>query len=145
MNLSYDVVVETLSKILKERHDIEMLIIANCNIDESTASELLMIITQCTQLRFVDISGNNLSDDTVQAFQAIVEKNLTQGLIQEDGARMLEPFVCDILAWDELTTNVTLSDNEANMHQEVTNTSLNPGFYPEEFSIIWDKNDLEQL
>ena len=137
--------INTLSKILKERHDIEVLIIANCNIDEPTAHELLTII-QDTQLRFVDISGNNLSDDIVQAFQAIVERNRTQGfhsIIQEDGPEISEPL--GLLAGNELAANATLSDSEANMQQEATSTSPKPRFYAEEFFMNPAKNGLDQL
>ena len=65
-----------LIEVLNARDDIEVLVIANCAMNLRTAQQLLGIVASNTQLRSIDISGNNLPAELEQTFHAITERNM---------------------------------------------------------------------
>lgn len=64
-----------LLKVLQNHSGIEGLIIANCNLNITTAQDLLEILEQNTDIRLIDVSGNGLSLEIVSNFERIVERN----------------------------------------------------------------------
>ena len=67
--------IEALIDVLNSRNDIGVVNVANCNLSLETARRLLAAVQHNTQLQIINVSGNNLPEDVMQAFQVIVEQN----------------------------------------------------------------------
>ena len=67
----------TLIELLKTRDDIKVLILANCNLDQTSAENLLQALSHQTQMRIIDVTGNDLPSELEQAFHTILERNLS--------------------------------------------------------------------
>lgn len=85
--------IDRLITILQERNDIEMLIVANCNLTPEIARRILAVISHHTRLYTIDVSGNDLLDNIVDEFQAIAERNRSANMLALLSTMTVYPFV----------------------------------------------------
>lgn len=80
--------IEVLIELLKKRNDIKVLILANCNLSQTNAQNLLQVLAH-PRLHTIDVTGNNLPDELEQALHARVSNN---SLIHHDLEQELKEY-----------------------------------------------------
>ena len=64
-----------LLEVLRKLLDIEVLILANCDLDTNAVDSLFKVLTRNINIQVIDLFGNNLAEDIVSKFEDIVTRN----------------------------------------------------------------------